>query len=174
MIFWNINELKRKINNNELTEFNYFIYFIINCMTHLYLAYPGRQFVMAIPNLILNGLILPTACYSFHRFFQNTHFVEKYFALGLVCMIRIMVYTIFFFVALALLQYPIIFFMQFLFPDQAVFLYKSMKYFMAQLLIPMSTPNISGEVFCMLLVFWYATKHYYDLCKQKALLIDKQ
>ena len=124
MIFWNINELKRRINNNELTEFNYFIYFIISCTSLLFIAISDRQSVTNILYLILNGVALPITCYLIHQFFQNKHFAEKYFALSLV---RLLAYIIVLPILVLIFLYSIAFLMKFLVHDLLAALHESIE-----------------------------------------------
>ena len=143
----------------------------MNCSSLLWFAWGGNESVLTVPNLVLNGLVLPAICFYFHTQSQNKHFVEKYFALSWVCMVRIIVYGVAFTIGFSISLFLVVFFVKFILPNQSIALYGTLKYFENQMLERTSTLSILFEIFWVLFSFWYLAKHYYDLCKQKALSV---
>lgn len=155
--------------NNELSEINYFLYFFISTsigsieICRLMMKdFSYLDFTL----LIGLGLILPVICFLYNQYYKVPHFIEKYYALSLVVIIRFLVFFILFGIAFFALFTAISFSLKFIAPEKNIFIVQFLQYFNEQMVQPTSLLYVGQKVVVISVLCLYTLMHYRDLCKK--------
>lgn len=157
--------------NNELSEINYFMYFLIStsigCVEIFRLMMNDFSY-LSFTCLIILGLILPIICFLANQYYKVPHFIEKYYALSFVVVIRFLVFLLLFVVASCIVVISISFILKFVAPEKVIFISQSLKYFSEQMAQSTSFLHIGQQLVVVSIFCLYTLMHYRDLCQKYA------